>query len=340
MSRLWLRARQMWPGWSIHLPLLLVYWCFVMGALGELHGDHVAIAVGVLALALWSPRTKRFLKAFVGFVFVAWLYDASRFIRTWGVSQQRTLLCTLHRAEVSLFGVTADGQRQTLQDYFQVHHWLGADLFFAVPYGVFLLIAALYAVYLYRQDPRACARYSWAFGILNVLGIITYHVVPAAPPWYFHKFGCAVDLFARSYEGAALARVDAFLGIPYFRNFYGRASEVYGAIPSLHVAYPLLIVFYGWRRHGAFGRALSIFYSLWMCAAAVYLDHHWITDIVLGWAYAVAVVGAMDELPALRALFAPRWASQTPAGLPGGAVPKRFFPPRPKANSDEKARHP
>ncbi len=312
MSRLWGHLRVLWPGPSIHLPLLLTYWAALMGLLGMLHWDHIAVAAAVAALAFFNEKSKSFLNAFVGFAFVAWVYDASRFIRNVGVTPDRTLLCNLHEAEVALFGFQAEGRRQTLQDYFFAHHHLAADVFFAIPYASFLLVTALYAVYLYRRDARACARYGWAFGAMNVLAIITYHVVPSAPPWYFHKFGCVVDAAARSFEGEALARVDAFTHLFYFRGFYGRASEVFGAIPSLHVAYPLLIVIEGWRRHGLFGRLIAIAYWLWMCVAAVYLDHHWVADIVLGWAYTVGVVWAIRRLaPSISAGGASRRA---PAG--------------------------
>jgi hypothetical protein len=292
--------RRLWPGASIHLPFLLCYWCLIMASLGQLRSDHVAAALAMVLVAFYNERSRQFLSSFVGFIFVAWLYDVSRFFRNFGVTEQSTLLCNLRHAELALFGINADGQRETLQDYFFLHHNTVADLFFALPYGLFLAVAILYAVYLFRVDTRACTRYAWAFGVLNILGFATYHVLPAAPPWYFHQFGCRVDLAAHPFEGEALARVDAFMAFPYFRGFYGRASEIFGAIPSLHVAYPMLIVFEGWRRHGSFGRALSVVYWLWMCVAAVYLDHHWVIDLIVGWVYAVSVLWAMRSLVPFR----------------------------------------
>jgi phosphatidylglycerophosphatase A len=43
-----------------------------------------------------------------------------------------------------------------------------------------------------------------------------------------------------------LARVDASMGLHYFAGMYGRASDVLGAMPSLHVAYALLVAVEGW----------------------------------------------------------------------------------------------
>ena len=83
------------------------------------------------------------------------------------------------------------------------------------------------------------------------------------------------------------------LGFQYFTAFYGRSSDVFGAVPSLHVAYPLLMAVVGWPLHKAFGRTALVLWYLWMCVAALYLDHHWMIDVVIGSAYAIAVNAAM-----------------------------------------------
>src|SRR5260221_4921147 len=127
-------------------------------------------------------------------------------------------------------------------------------------------------------------------------GFLTYHLFPAAPPWYYHQHRCAVDLSAAASAGPNLLRVDTFLGIPYFASLYGRSSDVFGAIPSLHVAYPLLMATSGWRLHHALGRTLLVFFYTWMCFSAVYLDHHWVIDILVGSFYALAAALVLPGL--------------------------------------------
>jgi membrane-associated phospholipid phosphatase len=125
-------------------------------------------------------------------------------------------------------------------------------------------------------------RFTWCFFLLNLVGFITYHLYPAAPPWYFHAFGCHVDLSTAAHEGPNLLRVDERLGFPYFASFYRRSSDVFGAMPSLHVAYPLLLSIEGVPLHGLLGRVLLIGFYLAMCFSAVYLDHHWLLDVLAG----------------------------------------------------------
>jgi phosphatidylglycerophosphatase A len=133
-------------------------------------------------------------------------------------------------------------------------------------------------------------RLAWAFLVVNVAGFFTYHLLPAAPPWYFHEHGCVVNLATSATEGPALARVDALLGFEYFRGMYSKASSVFGALPSLHCAYPLLVVIEGWRSFGAVLRTVSVAYLFAMIFSAIYLDHHWVLDALLGIVFAAVAV--------------------------------------------------
>ncbi len=307
-------VRTLWPRHPLLPAIPLVAWAVFMAALGRLRIDHVLAAVLVPVLAYSSRWTKRLLVAFSGFLGVAVLYDAMRFVQNVGLTPSRVLNCDLHAFELRWFGFDVGGVRYTLHDWFFAHHALWADVFFSIPYATFLFLTVGYALYLFVVDERAAARFGWTFFLLNIVGFLTYHIVPAAPPWYTHTHGCTVDLATRASRGAALARVDEWLHFAYFQGFYGRSSDVFGAIPSLHVAYPLMIVWEARRRQGWVALVLALCYWVWMSMAAVYLDHHWITDIVLGWAYAL---GAMWLMKRVMPLPSER-VTQT-AGMPAGA---------------------
>jgi hypothetical protein len=108
-----------------------------------------------------------------------------------------------------------------------------------------------------------------------------------------------VDLATRATEGPALERVDLMLGITFFHGMYARASSVFGALPSLHCAYPILILVEGWRSFGWKLRFVAMCFACWMIFSAVYLDHHWIIDALLGGFYAVittVVLGSIGKL--------------------------------------------
>lgn len=170
------------------------------------------------------------------------------------------------------------------------------DLVCAVPYGAFLFIEVGFAVFLYRKDYERMRRFAWTFLVVNVAGFLTYHAYPAAPPWYFDAHGCAVDLATAASAGPNLTRVDAALGVPFFGALYGRSNDVFGAVPSLHVAYPMSILLWGWPILRPLGRGLSLLFLATMSFGAIYLDHHWVVDVLLGLVYAVLACGLVQAV--------------------------------------------
>lgn len=289
MERLWLHMRRLWPRWPLLPAAPFVLWSLLTFVRGELRWEAFLILFFVPAIAYGNEKTKGVYKALLPFGLVGLLYDSMRFVKNLGLDSSTIHVCDLRDLELSLFGVRAGGARITLNDFFHAHHTLALDLFCAIPYGVYLFVPMAYAVWLYRKDAAAMQRFGYTFLVLNVAGFVTYHLYPAAPPWYFHANGCSVDVAAHASEGAALARVDQLLGVRYFAGLYGRSSDVFGAVPSLHVAYPLLMTIEGWSKHRSLGRGALVFYWLWTCFAAVYLDHHWVFDVALGLLYTCAI---------------------------------------------------
>ena len=318
--KLWQDARALWPRYT--LWPILPFWGYAAfsAARGTLRWDHLALAMFTAVLAYGNAKTKRLFLGLVPMGLVALFYDAMRFVKNVGLTEKGVHLCDLRALELAWFGLGDGPSRITTHDWLQAHATTWLDLLCAVPYGTFIWVVLGYAVYLFFTDFAAQQRFTWGFLLLNLAGFTTYHIYPAAPPWYFHQHGCVVDLNAAASAGPNLLRVDALLGMSYFRSFYGRASDVFGAVPSLHVAYPLLMILEGWSRHRTLGRTLLVAFYLCMAFAAVYLDHHWIIDAVAGSLYAIfAFVGLRRLTPPLLRWMGPRAAEAAP-GAPGRAV--------------------
>jgi len=264
-----------------------VLWGFYTFLIGERRWEIAVSMILPMVLAYTSFRTKRLLIGIYPLFLVGIFYDATRFVQNWGVTAERIHTCDLQAIETALFGIPWGSVRITFSEWFQHHSVFFLDVFCAIPYGFFLYVTIAYALFLYRTDFEALRRFTWSFLVLNLAAFATYHICPAAPPWYLHGYGCVADPAAHASEGPNLARVDAWLGVSYFGSFYGRSHNVFGAVPSLHVSYPLLIILEGWKRHQGFGRGVTVAYFFWMVFSAIYLDHHWILDVVLGCIYTV-----------------------------------------------------
>ena len=276
-------VRALWGKWWF-LPggLPLAYLAFVV-AMGDTRFEHVLLTTVACGFAYAGPRSKRFFGDVWPYLAVAIGYDAVRYPRQLLVTADRVMGCGLRSAELALFSAGPD---QTFQDFAQRHAHPVLDLIFAVPYAIFAYLALLYAAYLYFVDRPRMRHYLWAFAIANYISFLMWLLVPAAPPWYLRAHGCVIDMAALP-SPAALTRVDALLGITYFHDFYSRASSVFGAMPSMHCAYPVLGLLTAWKATTWKTRPIHILYSIVMFMAAVYLDHHWILDAIAGWAVAI-----------------------------------------------------
>lgn len=293
--------RRLWPNGGAWLPLPVVAYLLYWFVAGERHWERVAVMIAVLLLAYFDARTKRLFVGLYPIALLGVVYDAMRFVKNAGITPERVHDCDLRAIDMRIASVTIDGVPGSVHEWLQRHWSPVLDVICAVPYGVFIYAALAFSVFLYLKDYDRLRAFVWTFFALNIAGFVTYHVYPAAPPWYFHAHGCTVDLTAHSSEGPNLARVDAMLGFRYFAGFYARSNDVFGAMPSLHVAYPMLITLYGWPVFGRVLRASSLVFLVTMCFAAVYLDHHWIIDVVVGLAYTVIVFLVVGRLMRRRA---------------------------------------
>ena len=245
---------------------------------------------------------RRFLFGACPLFLVGAIYECMGLVKDVAATRERVHLCDMRARELALFATTMNGQRVTWQDWFLVHHDPALDLLCAIPYGTFVIAVLAAAVFLYFRDYRTMARFGWSWLALNLGAFVAYRLYPAAPPWYFHAHGCVVVPATAASEGPALARVDALLGVRYFAGMYRRSNVVFGAMPSLHCGYALLVVLECWAVFGPKARALSLAFLLSMCFGAVYLDHHWVLDVLAGLLYCALVVAASR-------LFSARWSA-------------------------------
>jgi len=295
-ARLFAHMRSLWPRYTLLPAAPFVLWCGYWLAAGERRWELVLLLIGVPVLAYASTATKRLYGVLLPFGLVGLIFDAMRFAKHVGVRTDRVHVCDLRGYEAALFG----SHGQTVHDWLQPRATPTLDLFFAIPYGTYLFVPIGYAVYLYFRDYPGAQRVAWTFLVLNVVGFIVHHAYPAAAPWYFHAHGCGVDLATVGNPGPNLLRVDSMTGVPFFTGLYGRSTDVFGAMPSLHVSYPAVLLMEGWPKHRTLGRSLLVAFAISMCCAAVYLDHHWILDVVAGLALAVIAYLAVRAVHASR----------------------------------------
>jgi membrane-associated phospholipid phosphatase len=92
-------------------------------------------------------------------------------------------------------------------------------------------------------------------------------------------------------EAAGLTRFDELFGIKVFSLIYSRNSNVFAALPSLHCAYPVVILFYAFKNNSRIMKFLPALFMVGIWFSALYSGHHYLTDVIFG--VVCAVIGLM-----------------------------------------------
>jgi inositol phosphorylceramide synthase catalytic subunit len=279
--------RDRWP-W-IMTAISAFHLVFAATTMG-LRTEHIVVDVLMAALAWTGPRGSEFTKLALPIWLVGALYDSFRL-----VTQFRATIRVdeLYLAELRWFGITVDGHREILSDFFRDHHVVVFDLLCGFAYIFYLIEPLLIVTYLSWRKRERARQLAWAFLAANVLALTTYLVYPAAPPWYVEQYGLGPARVDAPPSPAGAANFDELTGIPLFHQFYSRSPNVFGAMPSMHAAYPVMAMLavaglgVGWL-------VATGMFALLVAFAAVYLRHHYVWDVMVGWSYACiafAVVG-------------------------------------------------
>jgi hypothetical protein len=123
------------------------------------------------------------------------------------------------------------------------------------------------------------------FTILNCMALITFMLYPAAPPWYVFKYGFDQPSEMLLDSAGALVNFDELIGKHFLQSFWNTFnSNRFAAIPSLHSGYSTVVALFIWWRFK--GKTwIWMLYPLFAWFAAVYLNHHYIVDLILGSIY-------------------------------------------------------
>jgi membrane-associated phospholipid phosphatase len=151
---------------------------------------------------------------------------------------------------------------------------------------------------------------------LTLMAFLTYWLYPAQPPWMAAQYGeiGAVDKIVPTVWG--------HLGVPVAQNLFQGGEglvNLVAAMPSLHAAYPAMMLLFFWR-DGVWWRVGLGLYTLAMGFTLVYGGEHFVADVVVGWLWAaIAYVVVCVAVPAAWARRRARSAAAVGDPEPGGA---------------------
>jgi membrane-associated phospholipid phosphatase len=179
-------------------------------------------------------------------------------------------------------------------------HWYDYATF--AVYLSHFFVTLLVAVALWRFAHHRFGRFRTLVVALATAGFVTYVLFPAVPPWlaaYHDYLPPVARTVGEMWQHVGLSPASALFETQ--TAFYNEVA----ALPSLHAAYPILLLlfFWGagiWVRLGLAGYALAMAFTL------VYTGEHYVSDILVGWAYAAVTFAAVTAAWRMAQRGAPR----------------------------------
>lgn len=262
--------------------LFLVYASVIV----ELRSDHIQLWLICLIGYFAHPQTRRFVTGFSIFIVYWVIYDSMKAYPNYWFNKVH--IQEPYEFEKLLFGISSPQGVLTPNEYFLANGSTFLDVLTGFFYINWMPIPLLFALFLWFKDKFVLLQFSAAFFVVNLVGFVIYYTYPAAPPWYVQLYGFAENFNIPS-NVAGLIKFDEYFGISVFQDIYSKGSNVFAAIPSLHSAYPVVVLFYAIKKKLGWVNIFFATFVLGIWFSAVYTSHHYIIDVVLG--AACAAVG-------------------------------------------------
>jgi membrane-associated phospholipid phosphatase len=180
------------------------------------------------------------------------------------------------------------------------HHLRWYDYVSWLTYVSYFFVPTLVLAVLWWRSRAEFRRFAWMVVALAFAGCATYVLFPAVPPWMAGQEGLIPPV------QHVIAVVSAHTPVVSFQPLWKRGtlySNNVAAIPSLHAAYTMLIALYLAGRVRSRWRHLLWLYPLLMGFALVYSGEHYVTDVLLGWLYALVIYAIGSRRRLLPRLF-------------------------------------
>lgn len=277
------------------------------------------VAGGLLIASVGRPDggLVRIVRDWVPLAVILAAYDLTRGVAdTLGMPVQRESLVRLEQI-VAWGNIPSVVAQERLGPYTGPVRWweVGVSLVYLSHFVVpFVVLGALWVA-----DRPGFRRYRNALLVLTAMGLLTYVLVPAAPPWMASRDGLIGPI-----SRVVLRGMDPFgldLG-PVLVRYGPRFGNAVAALPSLHAGWSTLTALFFARRTRRRWWPLLASYPLAMSVALVVSGEHYVFDVLLGAAYAAVAVGieqAWHRRSVRRAAERARFAT-APVGPPASAA--------------------
>ena len=258
----------------------VVLWIALLLFAGKTGWQHVGLVALVWACLSRRTEPNRFVREWWPLI-LFWIgYDGLRLLEPWLLP--RVEVRAPFQWEKSLFSLPSG---QIAPFYFADLSARCSNLLFmrlVRTYCSFVYLTQLWAIPVItlaiwmRRAGILFRKIVWCFTALHLVTLSVYLWYPAAPPWWVYENGFIQPSLQHSFPHATA-------GSRTLATLFHLSANRFAAIPSLHGAYPLLLSLV-LGMHGVNRKlvGLSYFYAVSMWFSTVFLNQHYVVDLLLG----------------------------------------------------------
>jgi hypothetical protein len=263
----------------IIVSLLSVAYVLLSSFLIGYKSDQLTLVFIFNIMFYLSAPTRKFILAFSIFIFYWVIFDYMKAIPNYNYNTVH--IADLYHFEKHIFGINLNGKLVTPNEYLKIKSTTFLNILTGLFYLCWIPVPLSFAAYLFFKNKRQFLYFALTFLLVNLLGFVLYYLYPAAPPWYVQTYGFTFHPLTLGSTGG-LSRFDNYFHINLFKSIYSKGSNVFAAMPSLHSAYPVIVVYYGFKNRLKWANACFIIVMLGIWFTAIYASHHYVLDVIAG----------------------------------------------------------
>lgn len=285
-----------------YFVIAILFWSWY-GLFVGIEPTDISLFILITFFYFASAGTRKLFVIFSPFFIYLVFYNSLRILSK--INPFKIHIEDLYNLEKSMFGVYSNGVKISLNEFFIEHHHSILDFFAGAFYITWVPFPILFGFLMFFKKKSGIAFNFWiSFLIANLFGFIGYIFYPAAPPWYYFEYG---NEFLRSVPGnaAGLERFDDLLNISLYKTMYSAGTYTFGAMPSMHAAFPLMLSYYSLKFKNPWLTTLILISMFGIWFGAIYSSHHYVLDILMG--IVCGIIGLIITELLVNRKFVPKW---------------------------------
>ncbi len=167
------------------------------------------------------------------------------------------------------------------------------DYFAVAIYAMHFALPCIFAFLLWVKKKEWFWQFTLALCLMTYSAFAFFLLYPAAPPWLANSWGVVSGIGWPAGQVTSSIGYDPIRTLDTVSIWQNASPHPVAAMPSLHAAFPWLVLLFAVRCFGWRG-LIALPYNVGLWFSVVYLANHWVVDVLAGIAWATLAFVLVD----------------------------------------------